>query len=154
MTYPRAFLQGGCHLQPRRVTEVKVSINLGFKVVVTRNSHRQQHFLTPRSDQLGSQNLRKISQFLGCQGSRRCQEKCLRACISFLYPFSPRTNPSPCKTIPLRVMSSEVGAEFPHQDTSRRPAGFWKLFQPEGPPVVGCPGLHVASEELACIWRL
>ena len=154
MTYPRAFLEGRCHLQPRRVIEGEVSINLGFKVVVVRNRRRQQRFLTRRSDHLGRQNLRKVSQFLGCQGSRRCQEKCPGACVSFLCPFSPQENPSPCKTTLLRVMSSEVGAEFLHQDTSRRPAGFWKLFQPEGPPVFGCSGLRVASEGPACIWRL
>lgn len=40
VAYPRAFLEGRCHLQPSRVIEGEESINLGFKVVVMRNSHK------------------------------------------------------------------------------------------------------------------
>ena len=94
------------------------------------------------------------SLFLGCQGERRVGEEMPRGCVSFILPLltlHPKEKSQPpakplCRgCCHLRLV--------PSSPTRTRPGGWLaSSSSPEVPPVVGCPGLHVASEEPACIW--
>ena len=83
------------------------------------------------ADTASGKSVPGLSRRVRC-GRRNAQGLCLiHSTPSFPSPHG--EIPAPCKTTLLRVLSSETRTEFPHQDTSRRPAGFCKLFQPRSP---------------------
>ena len=98
------------------------------------------------------------SLFLGCQGECGVGEEMPRGCVSFILPLlslhpkeksQPPVKPLSRGCCHLKLVPSSLTRTHPGDLLA-----FASSSSPEVPPVVGCPGRHVASEEPACIWRL
>ena len=111
MIYPRAFLEGRCHSQPRRPCEDQVPLSTGFKVVVTGNGHKEAAFLRDWLWFPGNQSLRQSAvpglPVRGEWARRNAPGLCLVTSSPHpLRPFLPSASPHSGVTTLLRVLSS------------------------------------------------